>query len=54
MDAIVEQFKKLGILPVVVLDDAKYAESLADVLFQGDYLVRKLHLGRQQLRNPLN
>ena len=35
MDAIVEQFKKLGILPVVVLDDAKYAESLADVLFQG-------------------
>ena len=35
MDAIFEQFKKLGILPVVVLDDAKDAEPLADALCKG-------------------
>lgn len=32
---IIEQFKKIGIIPVVVLDDAKDAEGLAQALVEG-------------------
>lgn len=35
MDSIFEQFKELGIIPVVVLDDAKDAEPLAKALCDG-------------------
>ncbi len=33
--SIIEQFKKIGIIPVVVLDDAKDAEGLAKALVEG-------------------
>ncbi len=35
MNAILEQFKKIGIIPVVVLNDAKDAEPLAKALIEG-------------------
>ena len=35
MSTIFEQFKKIGIIPVVVLDDAKDAEPLAEALCEG-------------------
>lgn len=35
MDSIMKQFKKIGIIPVVVLDDAKDAAPLAEALCEG-------------------
>ena len=35
MSTIFEQFKKIGIIPVVVLDDAKDAAPLAEALCEG-------------------
>ena len=35
MDAVLEQFQKIGIIPVVVLDDAKDAEPLGRALMEG-------------------
>ena len=39
--SIFEQFSKIGIIPVVVLDDAKDAEPLARALCEGGLPVRK-------------
>ncbi|SHI25606.1 2-dehydro-3-deoxyphosphogluconate aldolase / (4S)-4-hydroxy-2-oxoglutarate aldolase [Butyrivibrio fibrisolvens DSM 3071] len=35
MNAVLEQFQKIGIIPVVVLDDAKDAEALGKALMEG-------------------
>ena len=35
MKDIIEQFRKIGIIPVVVLDDAKDAAPLAEALCEG-------------------
>jgi len=35
MNAVLEQFEKIGIIPVVVLDDAKDAEALGKALMEG-------------------
>ena len=35
MNQIIEQFKKIGIIPVVVIDDAKDAVPLAKALVEG-------------------
>lgn len=41
MNKVLEEIKKIGIVPVVVLDDAKDAEPLAKAL--ADFLVQRLH-----------
>ena len=35
MNEVLEQFKKIGIIPVVVLDDAKDAKPLGQALMEG-------------------
>ena len=50
--SIYEQFKKIGIVPVVVLDDPKDAEPLAKALIEVAYLVQKLLLEQLLPKSP--
>ena len=41
MNEVLEQIQKIGIVPVVVLDDAKDAAPLAEALCQGVFRVQR-------------
>jgi hypothetical protein len=45
MNKVVEELGKIGIVPVIALDDAKDAEPLAKALVEGGFLVRRLRSG---------
>ena len=52
MNEVLEKISKIGIVPVVVLDDAKDAEPLAEALIKGVvFLVQKLHSEQLQQKN---
>ena len=51
MNKVLEEIKKIGIVPVVVLDDAKDAEPLAKALCEGGLLVQRLHSVRKQQKS---
>ena len=38
-----EKFEKIGVIPVIVIDEAKNAEPLAEALVRVGFRVRKLH-----------
>lgn len=41
MDQVLEEFSKIGIIPVIVLEDAADAEPLAKALIDGGFHVQK-------------
>ena len=43
MSNIADKFEELGVIPVVVLNDAKDALPLAKALVDGGFLVQRLH-----------
>ena len=44
MNKVLEEIKKIGIVPVVVLDDAKDAEPLAKALCEGGLPLSLIHI----------
>lgn len=53
MNKVLEEISKIGILPVVVLEDAKDAKPLHTLYVLVVYLVLKLHLEQQLPKNRL-
>lgn len=52
MNTMNERIAAFGVVPVVVLEDAKDAKPLADALVKGDCLARKSLSVQMQQRNP--
>ena len=51
MNKVVEELSKIGIVPVIALDDAKDAEPLAKALIEGGLPCAEVTLELQQQRN---